>query len=59
MPYAEFEQIQAEAKARGYGPVWISAPVLDPEPGSASRITDALLGWLFPAKAEPEPEIEL
>jgi hypothetical protein len=57
--HAEFERIQAEAKASGYGLVLISAPVLDPEPGAVSRIAEALLGCLFPALAEPEPEAEI
>jgi hypothetical protein len=54
MPFAEFERIQAEAKARGYGQVWICAPVVDPERGVASRMAEALSGWLFPAEREPE-----
>lgn len=57
--HAEFVRIQAEAKARGSGPVLISAPVLDPEHGAAGRITAALLGLLFPSQSEPEREIEL
>jgi hypothetical protein len=56
---AEFDRIQAAAKAAGCGPVFICrAPAFrDPAPSLTARIAGVLFPWLAGPEAEREAEL--